>query len=325
VGTTSIPSFLSMTLTTTPLSRSGGGTGLSTVPSAGQILIGNTATGNLILSTITGTANQIIVTNGAGTITLSTPQNIATTSSPTFGSLTLSGGALARSSGGTGVQAVTTNGQVLIGLGGAGGYALGSISGTANQIVVTPGAGTITLSLATLVSAGSCGGGFLNCNTDLDATGRVINYRNDPSPIFATTATATTAGCFAFNASIYWMKTKVATGATGTWAVRMQIVQTSSSSATNTAGCSIQINGVIPSGFQPNLPVAYPVMITVGVGIYELGEVRILAANTNILITPVYAVGGSGLLQGSSLQGWPLDNTSFQIGNIVVLYTTQEV
>lgn len=41
--------------------------------------------------TIQGTANQINVANGAGTITLSTPQDIATTSNPQFNNLTLTG------------------------------------------------------------------------------------------------------------------------------------------------------------------------------------------------------------------------------------------
>ena len=39
---------------------------------------------------ITGTANQIIASASTGNITLSTPQNIGTASTPTFGSLTLS-------------------------------------------------------------------------------------------------------------------------------------------------------------------------------------------------------------------------------------------
>ena len=55
----------------------------------GQLVIGST--GNApVAATLTGTANQVNVTNGSGSITLSTPQNIATTSSPTFNSLTLS-------------------------------------------------------------------------------------------------------------------------------------------------------------------------------------------------------------------------------------------
>ncbi|MDF2461421.1 MAG: yapH, partial [Candidatus Saccharibacteria bacterium] len=49
--------------------------------------------------TINGTANQVTVTTGVDTLTLSLPQHIATTSTPTFGGLTLNGG-LSVTSGG---------------------------------------------------------------------------------------------------------------------------------------------------------------------------------------------------------------------------------
>lgn len=55
----------------------------------GQIPIGS-AGADPVLAEITGTANQVTVTNGAGTITLSLPQNIHTGASPTFAGLTLS-------------------------------------------------------------------------------------------------------------------------------------------------------------------------------------------------------------------------------------------
>lgn len=66
-----------------------GGTGVTGTPTNGQLLIGN-GTGYTIAG-LTGTANQVIVTNGAGSITLSLPQSIATTSTPTFAGLTLNG------------------------------------------------------------------------------------------------------------------------------------------------------------------------------------------------------------------------------------------
>ena len=67
-----------------------GGTGLDGSSAAnGSLLIGNGS--GYSLGTLTGTANQVNVTNGAGTITLSTPQDIATTSSPTFANETISG------------------------------------------------------------------------------------------------------------------------------------------------------------------------------------------------------------------------------------------
>jgi len=51
-----------------------GGTGLTSTPTNGQIDIGNGT--NFTRSTITGTASQVTVTNGAGSITLSLPSTI---------------------------------------------------------------------------------------------------------------------------------------------------------------------------------------------------------------------------------------------------------
>src|SRR5436309_2138759 len=53
-------------------------------PTDGQLLIGKTSSGTLELGTLTGTANQITVTNGAGAITLALPQNIHTSGTPQF-------------------------------------------------------------------------------------------------------------------------------------------------------------------------------------------------------------------------------------------------
>jgi hypothetical protein len=70
-----------------PVANGGNGTGSFT---DGQILIGSTSGGNtLVKTTLTGTSNQVVVTNGAGAITLSLPQSIATTSSPQFTQLGL--------------------------------------------------------------------------------------------------------------------------------------------------------------------------------------------------------------------------------------------
>ena len=66
-----------------------GGTGYNSYTD-GQLLIGNTTGNTLTKATLTGTANQISVANGSGSIQLSTPQNIHTTATPTFDGLTLS-------------------------------------------------------------------------------------------------------------------------------------------------------------------------------------------------------------------------------------------
>ena len=56
--------------------------------SDGQLLIGSTG-GAPVATNISGTSNQINITNGAGSITLSTPQDIHTGASPTFVNMTL--------------------------------------------------------------------------------------------------------------------------------------------------------------------------------------------------------------------------------------------
>lgn len=60
-----------------------GGTGVNgNTATNGFILIGNGS--GYTLAAITGTSNQVVVTNGSGTITLSLPQSIATASTPQF-------------------------------------------------------------------------------------------------------------------------------------------------------------------------------------------------------------------------------------------------
>jgi len=69
----------------------GSGTGAITalgVATNGQIPIGDGTT-DPVLATLTGTANQVTVTNGAGTITLSTPQSIGTASAVQFASVNI--------------------------------------------------------------------------------------------------------------------------------------------------------------------------------------------------------------------------------------------
>lgn len=84
------------------LAVANGGTGQTTYTN-GQLLIGNTTGNTLTKATLTGTANQVVVTNGGGSITLSTPQDIATTSNPQFATIELGAASdttLSRSSAG---------------------------------------------------------------------------------------------------------------------------------------------------------------------------------------------------------------------------------
>jgi len=73
-------------LTTGTLPVASGGTGQTTFTN-GQLLIGNTTGNTLTKATLTGTASQVIVTNSTGSITLSVPQDIGTSSNVRFGTL----------------------------------------------------------------------------------------------------------------------------------------------------------------------------------------------------------------------------------------------
>lgn len=97
-----------------------GGTGQSSYTD-GQLLIGNTSGNTLTKATLTGTSNQVVVTNGNGSITLSTPQDIGTSSNPQFATIELGNASdttLSRSAAGQlaveGVQVATISNAVAL-------------------------------------------------------------------------------------------------------------------------------------------------------------------------------------------------------------------
>jgi hypothetical protein len=116
----------------------------------GQLLIGSTGAAP-VAAGITGTANQISVTNGAGSITLATPQNIHSGASPTFTGLTLSGltngiikstaGVL--SGGNSVVLSTDVTGTLPVANGGTGATTL-----TANSVLLGNGTGAVTATSA---------------------------------------------------------------------------------------------------------------------------------------------------------------------------------
>lgn len=96
----------------------------------GQLLIGSTGVAP-VLGTLTGTANQVTVTNGAGSITLSLPQSIAASSTPTFAAMTVSAVM------GVGIGPVAGSGLTVVGAG------LTGVSQTAvNAVAVSTSAAT---------------------------------------------------------------------------------------------------------------------------------------------------------------------------------------
>jgi hypothetical protein len=151
-----------------------GGTGIdSSAVTNGQVLVGGTTLNDFQLSTLTGTANQLNVTNGVNSITFSTPQDIAAASSPTFTGLTLSGlvtdgvvktasgilgseAQLILDDGGTGIDAsAVTDGQLYVGGTASNDMQLAALTGTANQIAVTNGTNSVTLATPQDIAAAS--------------------------------------------------------------------------------------------------------------------------------------------------------------------------
>jgi len=79
----------------------------------GEILIGNTS-GAPGKSTITGTANQVVVTNGTHSITLSLPQSIGTGSTPTFTGLSAGSAKITSLANGTASTDAAAFGQLKV-------------------------------------------------------------------------------------------------------------------------------------------------------------------------------------------------------------------
>jgi len=91
LGSTSFSTLGTVTIgewNATKISPAYGGTGSQSIPGSGQILIGNSS-GTYTASFLNGQQNQIIITESSGSILISTPQDIAESSSPTFSSIRL--------------------------------------------------------------------------------------------------------------------------------------------------------------------------------------------------------------------------------------------
>lgn len=116
---------------------------------------------------LTGTANQITITDGGagGNVTLSTPQNIATTSSPTFAGLTLTS-PLTVPSGGSGAATFTAHG-VLLG-NGASAFNV-TTAGTSGQVLTSNGAGADP-TFQTPTAGAPVGASYVTLSTDATLT-----------------------------------------------------------------------------------------------------------------------------------------------------------
>jgi hypothetical protein len=121
LSTTSVNLGGVLTVTNAGVTSLTAGTGVSVSAGTGGVTLTNTG----ILS-VAGTANQVVATTTAGAVTLSLPQSIAATSTPTFGGLTVNGTVSA-----TTVTATTVSGTTATFTG----------TGTVNNLIVSANTG----------------------------------------------------------------------------------------------------------------------------------------------------------------------------------------
>lgn len=122
------------------------GTAISVTPAAGSITIANTG-----VTSIAGTANQITASAATGAVTLSLPANVTIGTSLTVSGLSANS-FLYSGTAGLLTTATPTNGQLLIGSTGAAPVAATLTAGTGMSI--TNGAGSITLNNTGVTSVG---------------------------------------------------------------------------------------------------------------------------------------------------------------------------
>lgn len=125
----------------------------------GQLIIGSTGADVVTNTLSAGASNSVTIANGPGTITIDTAQPLTSTSSPTFASLTLSGlspnmALITGPVSGLITGVTLTNGQFIIGATGAA-PAAATLTGTPNQVIVTNGANSVTLSLPQSIATSS--------------------------------------------------------------------------------------------------------------------------------------------------------------------------
>jgi len=199
----------------TALSVQSGGTGLSTTPTNGQLLIGNGV--GYTLNPLTPGAG-IGVTNGAGTIAVANTGVLSwsggatglTPAAPTTGNITLSG-LLNVASGGTG-QSSYIDGQLLIG--NTTGNTLGKATLTAgNGIAITNGHASITIASQRFYGAFA---DYTNQPLASTATGQVMTLNTTDigghgvSVVSSSRVTVTNAGTYNFQWSGQFRSTSAA-------------------------------------------------------------------------------------------------------------------
>ena len=190
----------------------------TTAPTNGQLLIGSTGAAPA-LATLTGTTNQVNVTNGAGSITFSLPSTLTLPGTLTIPGSTANAFMYSGAGGLVSTTAAPTNGQLLIGSTGNA-PAVAALTGTSNQVSVTNGAGTITLGLPSTLAIP----GTVTSVNGINTAGSI------GIPFEVATANFLTQGANISSTSIY----AVPTGQSGRYRVTMNTILVTPDGASST-------------------------------------------------------------------------------------------
>ena len=230
-----LPPHSAALITSGTLNTANGGTGLATIGSANQIMGANAAGSGLEYKTVMGTANQINIANSAGTITLSTPQSIHTTSSPTFAAMLLNGN---------------------LGIGTAAPTSPLSVNGSVATAVTVVANGTTSLNATHSVVLGNAASGAVTINLPQASTvpGRTYTFKKKDTTTNTITVSAysgdTIEGKLTYVMSKQWQGIALISDGVNGWVIVQKMGSPCPADMADAGGFCIDLNPLAADNWQ---------------------------------------------------------------------------
>ncbi|MCX6106439.1 MAG: hypothetical protein NTY08_11485 [Proteobacteria bacterium] len=171
---TDIPALNASTIASGAIAVANGGTGLTSTPTNGQLLIGNASSGYTLSTLSAGSFAGVSISTASGSITLDTAQDIRTSASPTFSGLSVTNFTASSLVAGTSDGTSTPAGGTL--------RSTNAAAGNSDKV-----GGNLTIAAGTGTGTGGSGSINLQTATAAVSTGTTAN-------VLATRMTITSAG-----------------------------------------------------------------------------------------------------------------------------------